>query len=145
MSDPRRQSHLLVLGVCLFILAAAAILHPGERSDSRLRLAGRPLPGLCVMRQLTGLPCPGCGLTRSIVSAVHGDVGDSFFYHRLGGLVFLYVLLQALTRLGWLLSSGWRSRSERWGTLIDRALVPLAVLLAINWVFTLGEILVRGR
>lgn len=31
-------------------------------------------PVLCPVRLLTGLPCPGCGLTRAWVFAMHGDL-----------------------------------------------------------------------
>lgn len=34
-------------------------------------------PVLCPFRLLTGLPCPGCGLTRSWVYLVNGRLGDS--------------------------------------------------------------------
>jgi hypothetical protein len=34
-------------------------------------------PVVCPFRLATGLPCPGCGLTRSWVYIAHGDVGDA--------------------------------------------------------------------
>ena len=32
-------------------------------------------PVVCPFRLMTGLPCPGCGMTRAWVSALHGDAG----------------------------------------------------------------------
>lgn len=34
-------------------------------------------PVICPFRLVTGLPCPGCGLTRSWVYAAHGQWGDA--------------------------------------------------------------------
>ncbi len=34
-------------------------------------------PVLCPFRLATGLPCPGCGLTRSWVHLMHGQVGEA--------------------------------------------------------------------
>jgi hypothetical protein len=34
-------------------------------------------PVICPFRLATGLPCPGCGLTRSWVYIAHGDFGDA--------------------------------------------------------------------
>ena len=48
-------------------LAVAALLPvlPGE-------------PGLpCPLRTITGVPCPLCGMTTSVVAAVHGNVADA--------------------------------------------------------------------
>lgn len=38
---------------------------------------------LCLFRIFTGLPCPGCGLTRSFLALIQGDPVKSFQYHPL--------------------------------------------------------------
>lgn len=45
---------------------------------------------LCYFRFLTGLPCPGCGLTRSLESLWHGRLLLSIRYHPLGIPFFLF-------------------------------------------------------
>ncbi|RYU86148.1 DUF2752 domain-containing protein [Mucilaginibacter terrigena] len=35
----------------------------------------------CPFKQLTGLDCPGCGLQRSVIALLHGDIYQSFKYH----------------------------------------------------------------
>jgi hypothetical protein len=39
---------------------------------------------LCMFKRLFSLPCPGCGLTRSVSSVLHGDFLKSWSYHPLG-------------------------------------------------------------
>jgi hypothetical protein len=46
-------------------------------------------PNLCPFRMSTGLPCPGCGMTRSVVRLLHGDVSASLWFHPLGPLLVL--------------------------------------------------------
>jgi hypothetical protein len=50
-------------------LSIAAVASPDTIEDG---------PVLCPFRLMTGLPCPGCGLTRSWVYLVHGQWGDAF-------------------------------------------------------------------
>ena len=51
-------------------------------------------PILCPFRLMTGLPCPGCGLTRSWIALVHGDISGSLAAHPFGGaFMFLGVAL----------------------------------------------------
>ena len=38
----------------------------------------------CPMKLLTGLPCPGCGITKSLIFAYHGDLLKSLSYHIFG-------------------------------------------------------------
>lgn len=49
-------------------------------------------PVICPFRRLTGLPCPGCGLTRSWVDLAHGQLGASFVQHPFGWLLMLAVI-----------------------------------------------------
>ena len=45
----------------------------------------RPLPfDVCALKVLTGIPCPTCGLTRSLCHALHGDWAASLGYHPAG-------------------------------------------------------------
>lgn len=49
-------------------LATAVVVSPAEAASG---------PVICPLRLLTGLPCPGCGLTRAWVFAAHGDLGQA--------------------------------------------------------------------
>jgi len=69
------------------------------RVDARGRVLmpytdGPPLPGSCMMRNVLHIDCPACGLTRSFITLADGQFARSFAFHRLGPLLFLYVLLQ---------------------------------------------------
>ena len=39
------------------------------------------LGGGCILRSLTGYPCPGCGMTRALLAAVQLRFADAFGYH----------------------------------------------------------------
>lgn len=53
----------------------------------------------CFIKQTTGLPCPSCGSTRSVVSLLNGHVQEAVLYNPLG--IVLVILL--LTIPTWLL------------------------------------------
>lgn len=48
-----------------------------------------PKVSLCIFYNLTQVPCPGCGLTRSFCSIAKGKLIDSFYFHGLGPIMFL--------------------------------------------------------
>ena len=55
--------------------------------------AGVPV---CLFRALSGLPCPGCGLTRALSSLLQGHPGAAFAYHPFAFLVLpLFLMLAA--------------------------------------------------
>ncbi|MFJ9389857.1 DUF2752 domain-containing protein [Nocardioides sp. NPDC101246] len=53
-------------------------------------------PVLCPFRAITGLPCPGCGLTRSWVYLMHGDIGSSLASNWFGPVLILAILVLAV-------------------------------------------------
>jgi hypothetical protein len=44
---------------------------------------------LCPFMLLTGLPCPGCGMTKSLLFLLNGDIQKSLSYHLFGPAVFV--------------------------------------------------------
>ncbi|MFW6054018.1 MAG: DUF2752 domain-containing protein, partial [Persicimonas sp.] len=44
---------------------------------------------LCPFRRLTGLSCPGCGMTRACVLLAHGELSSSLTTHPFAWLVVL--------------------------------------------------------
>lgn len=42
---------------------------------------------LCPLKMLSGFPCPGCGITKSMVYFYEGDIYKSLYYHILGPFV----------------------------------------------------------
>lgn len=55
---------------------------------------------LCPSRALTDIPCPGCGLSRSISCAVRGMWSESFGYHPFG--IVVVAICVATLLYGWL-------------------------------------------
>ena len=71
------------------VFAASALLPLPHGANARI---GK-LPSICLFYHLTGLPCPGCGLTRSFVFLGHGHFYDALHWHPLGPAVFLLCAL----------------------------------------------------
>jgi hypothetical protein len=80
---------MVLVGLTVLILARACRLD----GWGGVRLAGVRLPGVCVFHALTGIDCPGCGMTRAFVCLAHGQWARACRFHPLGPLVFLLMLL----------------------------------------------------
>lgn len=39
-------------------------------------------PSVCVIRRVTGRPCPGCGMTRALSSVAHGHFKQGYQYNK---------------------------------------------------------------
>ena len=62
------------MSACATILLNALVGLVLFRADaSHVFFLGRPIEFVCGFRRLLGIPCPGCGFTRSVVLALHGD------------------------------------------------------------------------
>ena len=55
------------------------------------------LPGIsCPLRQITGVPCPTCFLTRSTCLAFQGDLENSFKMHIFGPFIALFLIIWSI-------------------------------------------------
>ncbi len=127
-----------MLGITGAIVVVAAVLTPGTDA---IGFFGTELPSVCFVGRLTDLGCPGCGMTRSVTFAMHGDLRQAFASHRLGILttalfvasaVYLAVVLVAdrRGRISW--------RKERY--VLQAVLAVAAGALMINWLLKLAGV-----
>ena len=91
---------------------------------------------LCWFRLLTGLPCPGCGLTRSWCELSRGHVIASLTEHPLGIAIFAYTLWYVVARWTFVLTGrsletgGRRLHQLAAAALVSVFLIRLACLVA---------------
>lgn len=101
--------HALLLVAAVFVVATAAVFQP---SEEMLTVFGQEIPVMCGWRQMTGLPCPGCGLTRSFTFMAHGQPMLAFEMNWLGPPMFAAVV-GAIPWQAFRLWQGVRARSDR--------------------------------
>lgn len=134
VAEPRaggRQRHgfFLALATVVAVLAWSLEVRPDERVAFR-GFSHWPLPHSCYSRAVFGVPCPGCGLTRSFVYLARGNWQAAWQEHRLGWLLAGIVALQFPYRL-WALSRGGNvALSPRYATAFA---IVLATLMLVNW------------
>ncbi len=78
--------------VRMLLLHGAMLVAPGILLLLSLTLQLDP-PSSCAFRAVTGIDCPGCGVTRSSIALLSGRVADSFAIHPAGPFVYGVVAL----------------------------------------------------
>ena len=53
----------------------------------------KPVFGICILKRTTGLACPSCGTTRSILHLLHGDFSSAVLLNPLGILAFIGMMV----------------------------------------------------
>lgn len=100
----------------------------------------RPV-NLCLFKNLTGLPCPSCGSTRSVVSLFHGNFMEAICLNPIGIIIALimaagpfWLIYDILLRKQTLYH--FYCRSE---IVLRKKTVafPLISLLLINWIWNI--------
>jgi hypothetical protein len=128
---PRRHWEMLALAAGITSLAALLQVQPdGLRVGFHLGGWGGELPPTCPLHAIGGIPCPGCGLTRSFVHLAHGDFAAAWEANRMGPAMAGAVLAQFPYRLAVLATRpAWRM-PRRWANVIAAALIGG---LVANW------------
>src|SRR6476659_5567677 len=148
LSDPRERNdamfHWVILLICSAVLISAALLTVGDSGvgDSSVVVPGlnQRLPELCMLRRVTGMSCPGCGLTRCFISLAHGDIAAAWSFNPAGLWLFAIMAAQLPLRCYqlWRIHHGQDElRLAHWG---GAALATFLVLLLGQWALRLVNI-----
>ena len=106
--------HLVILILATSVLVLAALLSEKEGSVF-IPFTDFPMPGVCTFKSMTGLDCPGCGLTRSFVHLVRANFARAWQFNPAGILVFAVVVFQVPYR-SIQLYRNWKSLPRKtWG------------------------------
>lgn len=91
------------------VIAAAGLLVGGA-------FLGWPL-WVCPFHALTGVPCPGCGLSRAVILLLQGDWGGALRVHAFAPLLLAALVLMGVVSLlperTYRQTVGWIARFER--------------------------------
>jgi hypothetical protein len=85
---------------CVILADAVAARWLLRADEERVFVLGRPIAYVCALRARYGLPCPTCGLTRSVVMSLHGEIGRAWRMAPVGPVVVLGLIAFALAMLG---------------------------------------------
>ena len=131
----RNRLYLLLSGLCTAGYAWVAFAYfQGVTEDT----------GFCLFRTVTGLPCPSCGSTRSVVSILHGDVAGSVHWNLLG-----YLVLSAMILLpAWIVSDLVSRKDTLYRAFLKAeailrmksVAIPAVLILVANWVWNIFKV-----
>jgi hypothetical protein len=123
----------------MFLLHAAMLVGPLALFEVTTRFRVGPL-GVCLFKWATGIDCPGCGITRSVMALLGGHWAESFRFHPAGPIVLAIVALTA-SYMGLVLFAGCRGFTWRIEAMACKSLEGLAVgALLLGWI---GKLLVN--
>ena len=60
----------------------------------------------CPFHAITGLRCPGCGISRALAALLHGDIGSFFAYNLFSPIIVLYLLFVGAMATGCYVAHG---------------------------------------
>jgi hypothetical protein len=97
----------------------------------------------CLFHLITGLPCPSCGTTRSVLSLFYLHPVDAFYYNPLGFVVMLVLCITPL----WIVydMAGKRNSFYSFYCKTEAFLrhkwvaIPLILLIMVNWIWNIHK------
>lgn len=125
-----RSLWLAVLAVTVLIIAVARILEPEPSGYGTHTQLGLPP---CGFLSLTGLRCPGCGLTTAFAHMVRFDVVEALLANPFGVVLFSCLLLMIPTSM-LALRHRWSFASVMQHVVVQRMAAVLVCTAVASWV-----------
>jgi hypothetical protein len=121
----------ILIGAATMLLAVARSLRPSESGFGTHQQLGLPP---CIFLQLTGIPCPSCGLTTSFAHAAHLNWLASFTTQPFGFVAFCLTALSIpgacyliYRRIAW--------EQVLYAPASNRVMYLLLALYLLSWVY----------
>ena len=122
-----------ILVVCIVVITISMI---SQADDLGISVFGFKWHLHCINKHLLGINCALCGMTHSFCAIGHGEIARGFEYHRLGPVLFCFILFQIPYRI-FAIAVKARRRS-----LLRKAnayfAIAVGVALIVNWLVYLG-------
>lgn len=76
------------------MLTAISLLSYGWLFFSmQLQVSAIEFSGICIFKNISAIPCPACGTTRSVLSIIDGDMSQAFSHNALGFLATCILII----------------------------------------------------
>jgi hypothetical protein len=137
MALNRNRLYLILFIACLagyiWLLSAVLPLQSGNEAGQ----------GVCIIKRVTGIPCPSCGSTRAVEALLHGDLFRSLWINPFGIIVGFIMVVSPF----WIGADLWRNgdslyRSYRLAETYLRKpwiAIPLIGLVLSNWIWNIAK------
>lgn len=134
MSNKKLYWILSLLTVASYVWIGYQLTHTHEQSGSTL----------CVFKNITGIPCPSCGTTRSIISLLQGNLLEGLYFNPIGLLGLCILIVMPF----WLLWDALKQNNSLiiWYKKIETAIktkkvvyLPLIGLMLLNWIWNITK------
>lgn len=124
--------------MCVALVIGSSVF---DADQLGVRLLGFRWPIHCALKHIFGIKCALCGITRSFCAMVDGDTVSAFGYHRIGPVLFAFIIFQIPYRI-WAIAVSPRRINAK----IRKAHIALIAVIVfavfINWLVYLGGRLV---
>jgi len=101
-------------------------------------------PTLCLVKHVTGIPCPSCGTTTAMIELVHGNLFSSLLINPFGLLMTIVLIIVPV----WIIVDLLRKQESffrfyRWfETLLNQhrwVSVPAVLVVIMNWIWNISK------
>ena len=111
--------NIILGGVILLIMGYSAVFSPVKDS----------YPVVCIHEQITGQPCPSCGLSHAFSLIERGKFHEAGLWNPYGMQIFLFFAIQLIMRAG---LAVWLYTGERATRIVGIADAVISALMAVT-------------
>ncbi len=94
---------------------------------------------VCVFKNITGLPCAGCGTTRAIIFLFQGNLKQSILTNPLGVISFFLSIISLI----WICIDFYRKTNSFYKFIYKKRknsfILPFILLTILNWIWNIAK------